>query len=166
MKKTLIIYYSYEGHTDKIAHVFQGLLKSDIKRIEPVKEISQKGFGKYMWGGAMVVMKREPKLKELDIDWTQYDTIWIGTPVWAWTFTPPILTLLKSDWVRNQDVVFFYTHDGGPGQIEKRFKKLLHPSNRFLGAIGFESIDQHPDQIEAECQTFIQSLNSSLVDPR
>jgi flavodoxin len=162
MGKTLIIYYSFEGHTDKVAHLFKTYLNADIKRIEPVHERTQKGFGKYFWGGAMVVMRKEPELKPFDMDDQIYDTIWIGSPVWAWTITPPILTLLKSDLIQNKNIVFFYTHDGGPGQVEKRFLSLLHPSNRMIGAIGFESIDKMKDPLASKCEEFIKTLPLSL----
>lgn len=158
MGKTLIIYYSFEGHTQKIAQTFQKCLDADLLRIETIHEREQKGFSKYVWGGAMVFMKKEPVLKPFQIDFSLYDTLWIGTPVWAWTITPPILSLMKSVSIQNKNIVFFYTHDGGPGQIEKRFLKLLHPSNRLMGAIGFESIDQHPNEVEIMCQQFINKL--------
>ncbi len=166
MGKTLILYYSYEGHTEKVAQMFTSYLNADLKRIQPIHEMAQKGFGKYVWGGAMVVMKKEPELKPLGIDFSLYDTIWIGTPVWAWTFTPPILTLLKSDLIRDKHIVFFYTHDGGPGHIEKKFLSCLHPSNRMLGAIGFESIDEHPDQLATKMENFIQTLPESYRNNR
>jgi len=158
MGKTLIVYYSFEGHTEKVANIFKNQLNADTLRIEPVHERDGKGFGKYIWGGASVFMKKEPVLKQMNIDFSLYDTLWIGTPVWAWTITPPVLTLLKSGLIKNKHIVFFFTHDGGPGQIEKRFLKLLDPTNTLLGAIGFESIDQHADEIEPKCQAFIKTL--------
>jgi flavodoxin len=158
MGKILIVYYSFEGHTEKVAYLFKNQLGADILRIEPVHEREDKGFSKYIWGGASVFMKKEPVLKQMNIDFSLYDTLWIGTPVWAWTITPPVLTLLKSGLIKNKHIVFFYTHDGGPGQIEKRFLKLLDPTNTLLGAIGFESIDQHTDEIEPKCQAFIKTL--------
>ena len=159
MKKSLILYYSYEGNTKKVAEIIQKRIGSDIESIKPVKDMETKGFGKYFWGGAKVVMHKKPELVPIQSDIDSYDTLWIGTPVWAWTITPPILSLISSDLITNKKIYFFYTHEGGPGKIEEKFQKLLNPSNHLISSKGIDRAKLSAEDIEKEIKEWMQSNN-------
>ena len=159
MKKSLILYYSYEGNTKKVAEIIQKRIGSDIESIKPVKDMETKGFGKYFWGGAKVVMHKKPELVPIQSDIDSYDTLWIGTPVWAWTITPPILSLISFDLIKNKKIYFFYTHEGGPGKIEEKFQKLLNPSNHLISSKGIDRAKLSAEDIEKEIKEWMQSNN-------
>ena len=55
--KTLIVYYSYEGNTKIIAETIGKSIEADIMELKPEKEMTSKGFMKYVWGGRAAVMK-------------------------------------------------------------------------------------------------------------
>ncbi len=95
MSKILVIYYSLTGNTKMIAETIQEIVNSDILALKPVKELKADSGMKYIWGGAQATMKKKPKLEDFTIDPLAYDLIFIGTPVWAWTFSPPIRTILS-----------------------------------------------------------------------
>jgi len=40
-------------------------------------------------------MKEKPELKAFDKDLDKYDLIFIGTPVWAFNYTPAIYTFFE-----------------------------------------------------------------------
>jgi len=162
MKKPLILYYSYEGNTERVAEIIKKRLGCDMESIKPVKEMETKGFGKYVWGGASVVMHKKPDLIKIKSDIESYDTLFIGTPVWAWTITPPILSLINIESFKNKDVYFFYTHEGGPGKIEERFEKLLDPSNHLISSKGIDRSKLNPKDIENEIDQWIQLNAHSL----
>jgi len=162
MKKTLILYYSYEGNTEKVAEIIQKRLGCDMESIKPVKEMETKGFGKYVWGGANVIMHKKPDLIKIKSDIASYDTLFIGTPVWAWTITPPILSLISIESFKNKDVYFFYTHEGGPGKIEEKFEKLLDPSNHLISSKGIDRSKLNLKDIEKEIEQWIQLNAQSL----
>ena len=159
MEKSLILYYSYEGNTKRVAEIIQKRIGCDIESIKPVKDMETKGFGKYIWGGAKVVMHKKPELVPIQNDITSYDTLWIGTPVWAWTITPPILSLISSEWMRNKKIYFFYTHEGGPGKIEEKFQKLIDPSNHLISSKGIDRAKLSTEDIEKEVIEWMQSNN-------
>ncbi|MCK9191429.1 MAG: hypothetical protein M0P10_07785 [Sphaerochaetaceae bacterium] len=46
MDKTLVLYYSLEGSTEKIAKYLAEELNLDIERVRPKKEIKSKSFFK------------------------------------------------------------------------------------------------------------------------
>lgn len=51
MNSTLILYYSFEGSTKKISEFLASELELPIEQIKPVKDLSSKGFSKFIWGG-------------------------------------------------------------------------------------------------------------------
>jgi len=143
MAKTLVLYYSYEGNTKKIAEVIAKALTADIEGVKPIKEMKSKGFGKFLWGGGQVVMKKKPDLKPLNVNPDDYDTIFVGTPVWAFTYAPPAKTILETGILRNKKVAFFYTHEGGAGKTEENAKKVIEKNNTYLG--GFSCVNVAKD---------------------
>lgn len=91
--KTLILYYSFEGNTEYVATKLASYLDADFQKVVPVKELKSKGFSKYIWGGRQAFMKeKKPAIAPLEKNYKDYDLILIGTPIWAFTYAPPIRT--------------------------------------------------------------------------
>jgi multimeric flavodoxin WrbA len=40
-------------------------------------------------------MKIKPKLEPINVDFQAFDVIFLGSPIWAGTYAPPIKTLLE-----------------------------------------------------------------------
>ena len=82
--KTLIVYYSLSGNVKEKAEELAEKLSADLLRIEPVKEIPTDSRNKMiMTGGMYATFGILPKLKPLGVDLEPYDSIILGTPVWA-----------------------------------------------------------------------------------
>ncbi len=143
--KHAIVYYSYEGATALVAEWIAKEVHADLFPLKPIKEPIIRGFGKYVWGGGMVMMKQKPKLEPLGLDCQAVDVIWIGTPVWAWTFTPPIRTFLDECTIKGKKVMLFCTHDGQPGKTLEHMARHLSLSNDLLGATSFQNVKQRED---------------------
>jgi len=134
--KKLVAYYSYEGNTKLMAEVMADAIGADLLRLKPKKEIQMKGFSKYLWGGSQIVMNRRPELEPLEVDPTEYDLIIIGTPVWAWTFAPPVGSLFKIVDFDNKSMGLFTCHGGQNGKTLIHMKKALQ-GNKIIGEIDF-----------------------------
>lgn len=125
--KILIIYYSFEGSTRLVAEAMASAAGADLLPITPQKEMSSRGFSKYFWGSSQVMMKRKPKLQPFPLNPREYDLIFIGTPVWAWTFSPPVGTLLNEIDFGTKKTALFCCHGGQKGKtIEHMKEKLAH----------------------------------------
>ena len=133
--KTLIVYYSLEGNTKMIAECMAKELEADLQRIKPAKEISA-GASKYLWGSIQILMKKKPEIMPMDKNPEDYDLILIGTPVWAWTYAPPIATLLSQVDLEQKSVAFFSCHGGQNGKTFQKLKEQL-PGSQVLGEIDF-----------------------------
>lgn len=134
--KSLIIYYSFEGSTKFIAETIAKETGADLLELKPEKELKSHGFSKYIWGGRQVVMKIKPKLLPFAKNPNDYDVIIIGTPVWAYTFTPPLRTFFSEVKLQNKKIVLFCCSDGEKGKIFENMKKELG-DNDFIGEMEF-----------------------------
>jgi flavodoxin len=137
MKKAIIIYYSHDGNTKKIAEAMAAHLHVDSMEIKPTDERKAKGFGKYFWGGYQVVMGKIPELEPLEKDISSYDMVFLGTPIWAGTYSPPIKTLLEGGIIKDKEVAFFCTHDGGPGKAIDKASGAIERNNTLVGTKDF-----------------------------
>ncbi len=139
MSKTIIIYYSFEGNTKFIADYLAQKLDADVLALKPAKEINTHGFMKYIWGGRQAVMKSKPTLKKYKFDINKYETIIIGSPVWAYTYSPPIHSFLSENVIEGKKVAFFCCHEGGKGKTLEAIEKLLGEDNEYLGAVDIKA---------------------------
>ncbi|KAB3526361.1 flavodoxin family protein [Alkaliphilus serpentinus] len=134
--KKLVIYYSFEGNTKLVAEAMAEAIGADLLQLRPKKELKSTGFSKYLWGGSQVVMKKKPELLPFEVNPRDYDLILIGTPVWAWTYTPPIATLLSTVDFSGKTIGLFSTHGGQNAKTLINMRNQLKNSN-IAGEIDF-----------------------------
>ena len=60
------------------------------------------------------MMKEIVELEEYDFDEKNYDLVIVGTPVWAFTFSPAIRSFFLKNSLFGKKVAFFCCHEGGP----------------------------------------------------
>lgn len=136
--RVLTIFYSLEGNTRFIANSINEELKGDLKEIRPKKEIPNKGFKKFLWGGKQVILSEKPEIEDISIDFNKYDLIIFGTPIWASNFAPVFNTLFQKYDIKEKKIALFCCHGGGrEGKAFIKFKEKLK-GNIFLGEAAFE----------------------------
>ena len=117
---------------------------------------------KFFWGGYQATMKRKPKLNPIEIDSLDYDLIIIGTPVWAWTFSPPIRTFLSSYDLSGKNVALCMCDGGGPKQAMEKFKSELMNSN-IIGDISFtDPLLKSPEKNKEKAISWAKSIDEKL----
>ena len=123
--KKLVVFYSYEGNTKFIAKTIADSINADILELKPVKDMKSKGFMKFIWGGQKVIMKQKPELTKFNIDPIDYDFLFIGTPVWAFTYSPALRTFFSKTKLRDKKTAIFCCHEGGMKKTLENMKKTL-----------------------------------------
>lgn len=160
--KKLVVYYSFEGNTRFIANVIASSIRADLLELKPVKELSSKGFTKYFWGGRQVIFRKKPDLLPLELDPEKYDLIFIGTPVWVFTYSPVLRTFFSQVLLKNKKIAFFCCHEGGMKSTLNNMERAL-PGNTIVGKIDFYKPlagDKEADEKKAkEWAVRILSLN-------
>lgn len=157
---TLVVFYSLEGNTKIVADILAEELDSDYIELKPDKEIPKGGLTKFFWGGKSVLFHEKPKLVNELPDIDQYDTIYIGTPIWASSYSPPIASFLDSVTIKNKKLAFFACHAGGGTQ--KCFEKLKNdlPDNTIIGTISFtDPSKEERDKIKAQIKRWLHEIS-------
>lgn len=137
MMKRLVIFYSFEGNTRYIAKNIAEAAEADILELKPVKDIKSTGFMKYLWGGKQVVTGSQPELSKITVDFDKYDIIFIGTPVWAFSFAPAFNSFFSNYKIEGKKVALFCCNGGNKGKTFINMKEKLK-GNKILGEIEFQ----------------------------
>lgn len=82
-----------------------------------------------------------PKLKESNLDISQYDTVFIGYPVWATDVPQAVLSFLKEYDLSQKTVVPFCTHDGYGAGDSYRTVSEASKAEKTLDGLAVEAKD-------------------------
>jgi flavodoxin len=137
--KTLIVYYSLDGATARVADALKTVVSAavdtdgaavavDVLRLELAKTPKLKGALKIAWGVAQGAAKNPPALKPYDVNVAAYDTIIVGTPVWAGGPAPAVKAFLAEHRFNEKKVAFFACHAGGPGKVFDALTAAVNPT--------------------------------------
>ena len=127
MRKTLVLYFSVYGTAKAVAEEIAKQVGADIIEIEPVVPYDS---DRDHYNTLAAYAKKEhdedmrPAIKN-EIDIAAYDTIFIGYPMWWYTFPMILYTLLDKYDFSGKTIVPFNTHMGsGDGGTYKTIREL------------------------------------------
>jgi flavodoxin len=135
--KTAVIYFSYEGNCALVAESIKAALNADVFEIKIRDGKKRTGFAKYFWGCLEVMTNKKPELLPLSIDINAFDLIILGTPVWAGSPTPAMVSFLSKTGIAGKKIALFCCHAGGKGKVFNKLKAML-PGNTIAGEIDFD----------------------------
>jgi len=130
--KSLVIYYSKTGNTKLIAEAIASELKADLFEIQRQKDIKSSGFRLYFRGGFESMTKKNIRLEKTDIDFSKYDLIFLGTPVWAWRLNPVVRSFLKKVKIEKKNLGLFACCAGSAEGVLTDMQDILK-NNTVLG---------------------------------
>lgn len=159
--KILLVYYSFEGNTDFVAQSLARQIGADVVRIHQVKE-PPTGFRKYVTGVRELLSGRDVAIysyRELDPE--EYDTIILGTPVWAGTYAPALRSYLKEHPFENKGVYLFATSMSGNahGALEKLAGRVRENYNDVLGMSGFREPLKYSNRSQIQAKKFGRKIS-------
>ncbi len=135
-QKSLVIYYSQTGATRQVATEIAQELGADTLRIEAEEPYSGTYEETIARTQKEMVSGTLPKLKELGVDISKYDTIFLGYPIWFGTYARPIAALVKEQQFAGKTIVPFCTFgSGGLAASTEDLKKAL-PEAKILEGYG------------------------------
>lgn len=121
--KTLILYYSRNGHTKKVAEAISNSFKCDIEEV--IDQKNRKGILGWIFAGRDATLSNLTKINDLVHDISSYDLIIIGTPNWAGNMSPAIRTMILQYEEQFKDVAFFCTAGGDGEKVCKKMEELV-----------------------------------------
>lgn len=142
----LVVYFSFSSNTKLIAENISKTIGADIVELSTSEKYPTKGFKKYFWGGKSVIFGDKPTLTNEKIDLNRYDTIIIGTPVWASSYAPPIRSFISQYDIHSKRIALFACHAGGGAK--KCLYKLREalPGNKFIGETDYVEPKKSPQE--------------------
>ncbi len=161
--KTLIVYFSQTGNTKAVAEALAACIPSaELQALVPQKPYPASRNSLMFAGGSSVVFHRKPKLAGPPIDWAQYDRVYIGTPVWAGSFAPPLRTLLTKNPPKGKQVALFACHAGEEAKDCLQKLKHLLVGNEVIGEISFvEPLQKGLEQAKAQIEAFAKQTEKA-----
>lgn len=112
MKRILLVYYSYTGHTKKIADFIWQQLHCDRVELQPEIPYASDYNVVVEQGQQEVQQNYMPVLKNTIPDLTQYDTIILGSPIWWYTIAPVVRSFLNQHTLASKTIYPFVTNGG------------------------------------------------------
>lgn len=154
-KKVLVIYYSQTSNTKKVAQEIATKTGADVEEIVAVNPYN----GDFQATIGRCQQEREqgiiPEINPIAANLADYDTIFIGYPVWFGTYAPPMAAFLKQADLSGKKIVPFCTF--GSGGLDSSVKDLAkaQPKAEILPGYGvraarMDAVAQEVDQFLKE----------------
>lgn len=150
ISKAIVIYYSLEQETKTLAEMISDASDIEIKELMPIEPEDRRDCKTYFWKGKKYDLANDPKLEDLEISIDDYDLIFIGTPVWELTYSPPVKSFFNDYEMKNKKIAVFYTHEGEKGDFLEKFKDLIG-ENELVAYIDFyDPLNSNLESVEEE----------------
>lgn len=132
MPKVLIAYYSRTGTTKIIASTLAERFHAQLIEIKDLKP--RDGIQGFLSAGKDAAEGIKTTIEPASIDLSEYDIIFLGTPVWAGRPTPAILTFVDNSDFHNKKVVLFVTMHfcGGRKTIYELTRKIEEKGGKVI----------------------------------
>lgn len=151
--KILLAYYSFSGNTKSVAEIIKEKLDCDVFEIETFKDYPAN------YNDLVKLAKQEqenninPELKQHVENISEYDVIYLGTPVWWYTMSNPMKTFMLENDMSGKIVKPFCTHGGGGSSTTFVDMKNLAPKSIFL--TGLTVYERGSGSINADIENWI-----------
>ena len=110
-KKILIVYYSNGGHTKDVAQKLSSIVNGEIKEIHLDEQYPSNMFVMSKIVRKQIKQGRLPKINDIDI--SNYDIVFAGSPIWNFSVSLPVKAFLKNNNFENKILIPFFTYSGG-----------------------------------------------------
>jgi len=115
--KTLVVFYSASGRTARLANTLASTLQADILELQPAQPYTDHDLDYNTPGVRSTVEQKDessrPQLAGTIGDLKQYDTVYIGYPIW-WGLAPRLIyTFVDTADLTGKKIIPFCTSGGG-----------------------------------------------------
>ena len=155
--RTVIGYYSLSGHTQDIAERIQKMTGGELFAIKTVEKINRVPWF-YLTLRKQLKDKVYPELSTEVPDFSQYDTIFVGGPVWWYTVSTPMRAFLQEADFMGKKVVPFTTQGSNVGTYFEDFAQMAKNA-KLLQSASFNNMPEKYDHaVDNKIATWINAL--------
>lgn len=159
MGKTLVVYYSASGQTERVARIIAEKLGANLFELQPTAPYSEADFD---WTNPESRVSKEhgdENLRNVDLvqetpeNWEEYDTVFIGCPIWYGIFAWPANRFMKINSFADKTVVpFCVSHSSPLGDSDQQLRAMTS-SGDWKNGVRFAM-----DPSEAEIEEWLKGL--------
>ncbi|MFW5952812.1 MAG: flavodoxin family protein [Candidatus Natronoplasma sp.] len=126
--KAIIVYYSQTGNTEKVAKEIGKILDSEEIDVRTLS-IERSRTRTYDQNVEDAKKEEKAKIEEAQTDLSDFDMLFIGTPVWCGKPATPVNAYVNQcERLDGIDIIPFLTHGGGgPSMTFDKIKNELEP---------------------------------------
>ena len=129
MSKKLVAYFSASGVTAKLAKKLAEAIDADlfeIKPVEPYSEADQNWKNPLARCNKEKIGKKEVPVSGIVENMDEYDTVYLGFPIWYWAAPNVVNTFVKQYDFSHKKVVLFATSGGSDmGKTAEKLQPYL-----------------------------------------
>ncbi|NLG28898.1 MAG: hypothetical protein GX557_13375 [Chloroflexi bacterium] len=156
--KAIVCYYSWKGHTAEAGKAIAAALGAHEVAVQEVKR--RRPLIGFIMGGRDAMRGYCSAIRPLGVDWTAYDTVFVGSPTWASAPAPAVNSLLQDADLAGKRVYLFATSGGG--DVAKVFAQLTERVVAKGGVVAGTwhaiSAKTQPGDIGGQAQTWAATL--------
>lgn len=146
--KTVVVYYSYSGHSKKIA---QSLAKSVDADLTEINCISPRTMLGVLTAGIWKARKRRTaNIAPIEADLSKYDRIIVIGPVWGGGIAPALYSFIRDYSLNDKLMYFIITYEHDPESALELLRKELLQQN--INCKGIVSVCSDKQTLDAFCE--------------
>jgi len=158
--KALVVYYSLTGKTKLVAQVVAEALDARLLEIKETKP-RKPGLSTYVTGGYEAMKNIGSEINPIDVDIRQYETIFIGSPVWASRPAPAINSFIYRTNFEGRSIVPFFTMGGSNSEkaLANMTAKIERSQGKVAGSFTITSYGLSDEEIIARAKEAIKEYS-------
>jgi flavodoxin len=153
--KTLVVFYSRNGNTRKMAQLIAKDLGAHLEEIIDLKD--RRGLKGWLLGGRDASTGALTQIKTF-ADPSDYDLVIVGTPIWAWNATPAIRTYLSQFKTKIKRVAFFTTSSSSSPDKTIAFMESFS-GHKSVASTGWTEMEIKSQSYQSKLDDFLHSVN-------
>ena len=166
--KSVVVYYSQNGATKKLADIFAKAKNADAVELKLVTAYPSTYDSTIAAVKAQRDSKLWPALENAKPELAKYDTVYLGYPIMFGSFAPPIYTFLDSNDLSGKVVVPFCTYGSGGRKASAAELKTLEPNANVTLAFGISNkritAENGAEVAAKEVESFFADLETGKTD--
>ena len=134
--KTLVVYFSASGNTERVAKAIADAAGADTFEITPVDEYTSDDLNWTKSGSRVNLEHDDESLRDVPLtdtevpNWDDYDTVFIGYPIWWGIAAWPVNNFVKNNDFTGKTVIPFATSaSSGMGQSGSLLSEMAGTGN-------------------------------------
>ena len=160
--KVLVVYYSAGGNTAEVAQRISAMTGGtllELKTREPYPDTPML----YLRAKLDLSGSKYPELETASFDFSKYDVIFVGSPVWWRTVSLPVLSFLSGSDFGGKTVVPFCTQGGRSGEFFQRFASEAGNA-KLVGGMEFSRVSStDPASLDQTISSWLSEVGKEIA---